>query len=36
MIIIVYHLNGRYYREINENTEEITVDEYAEYFDFNY
>lgn len=32
-IVIVYHSNGRYFREQNNITEEITVDEYAAYFD---
>ena len=33
VIITVWHVNGRYYREQNGSTEEITVDEYAAYFD---
>jgi hypothetical protein len=32
MIIIVYHINGEYFKEQNGITEQITYDEYAEYF----
>lgn len=32
-IVTVYHIDGRYYREQNGSTEEITVDEYAKYFE---
>jgi hypothetical protein len=32
MIVIVYNLNGKYYREQNGTTEQITYDDYATYF----
>ena len=32
MIITVYCIKGLYYRKINEKVEQITYDEYAEYF----
>jgi hypothetical protein len=32
MIVTVYHFKGRYYREQNNVTEEITVDEWYKYF----
>lgn len=33
MIVTVYHINGKYFREQNDTTEEITVDEYQKYFE---
>lgn len=32
MIITVYHVNGKYYKEQDNVTEQITYDEYAEYW----
>lgn len=32
MITTVWHVNGHYYREINDTTEEITVDQWLQYF----
>ena len=31
-IVTIWHINGRYFREQNNITEEITVDEYTKYF----
>ena len=32
MIVEIWHTNGRYFRKIDDTTEEITVDEYTTYF----